>query len=360
MFLLGNSYKVILSLFFSIMDVSSKFLLRKYAIRFSYKVYQLSFEDRRLATIPGRRMNFVNRQLEISRFGQDSQFSHFNNPFGSDICILLQGPAKDDDVLLRFALDRYTAFFPGALIVISTWLENSISLAEKYKNIQVIYSRKPTNPGISNVNLQIESTRAGIEYARKAGAKYVLKLRTDQVCLSPLLLNHLQNAIRFSDKQFGDSKIVVSSLNTFCFRPYSISDMFMFGRIETMLEYWDIPYDNRVPEDLVGYQLDSLFLWSKARLAENYLSSKFLENRGEVLDFTLEHYYHVLGKYFMVLNASTVGQMWPKYSNFDPSTNPNNFPNRYSEVSFEIWASLELFTPTLIKSANILPGNTTK
>lgn len=353
-------YNVILNLFFFILDASCRLLLHKFDIRFSYRVDQLSFENLRLAKIPGRRMSFVNRQLEVSEFGRVSQFSDLNNPFGSEICILLQGPATDNDLLLKKAVERYTALFPEALIVISTWLGNSISFPKQYKNLRVIYSRKPQNPGISNINLQIESTRAGINFAQEAGARYVLKLRTDQICLSPLLLNHLQNAIGFPNEQLADSQIIVSSLNTFCFRPYSISDMFMFAKIETMIEYWDIPYDDRVPEEIAQYQLDSLLLWSKARLAENYLSSRFLESRGEILDFTLEHYFNMLGKYFVVLNASTVGQMWTKYSNFDPAANPNNFPNRYSEVSNEIWNNLQSFSPTLIKLSNILTGNSTK
>jgi WavE lipopolysaccharide synthesis len=354
MSLLSKSYRLILNVFFIIVDASSKFLLRKFNIRFTYKIDQLDFENLRLTNVPGRRMNFLNRQLEVSDLGRNQEFSHLNNPFGSEICILLQGPTHNDDPFLESAVARYTALFPEASIVISTWSGVSINFNRRYNNLCILYSDKPDNPGISNVNLQIETTRAGIKYASKINAKYVLKSRTDQIFLSPLLLIHLHNVVDFPKNRSNVPRFVVSSLNTFCFRPYSISDMFMFGKIEHMVEYWDIPFDTRLPNEIADYRFDSLALWAKARLAENYLSSKFLENRGETLDFTLEHYYKILSKYFVVLNSSSIGQMWPKYSNFDPASNPNNFPNRYSEVTYEIWNNLEIYAPNLIESAKIL------
>ena len=51
--------------------------------------------------------------------------------------------------------------------------------------INPVVVRRPINPGFGNINLQSVSTVAGLQHAKKLGAKYCIKIRSDMV-FSPL------------------------------------------------------------------------------------------------------------------------------------------------------------------------------
>lgn len=69
------------------------------------------------------------------------------------------------------------------------------------------------------------------------------------------------------------------SLNTFLYRIYGISDMFMFGHIEDMLLYWSPEFDSRNPAAVEKELSKSILSYSKQRICEVYFCSEFLNSR---------------------------------------------------------------------------------
>jgi len=262
------------------------------------------------------------------------------NPFGDQVAIILQGAIGNNQNTLASVISRYRLLFPLARIILSTWENENTDCVQSIENIHVIKSILPTNPGISNINLQLVSSRVGIELADQLGCKYVIKSRTDQMLLNSTFLVSLHGLVSDKSEHLKESRIVISSFNTFCFRKYSISDMFTFGPIDEMKKFWFVPMDSREPKEIGSIKLADKDSWSRLRVAENYISSLYLENKGLVLDFTYEQYFKALTEYFIVIDSADLGQSWSKYTHFNPVYNENNFPHSRSEVTSAIWRSL--------------------
>jgi len=64
------------------------------------------------------------------------------------------------------------------------------------ENINVVLSKKPDYPGVSNVNFQIVSSSTGIVKAKELGAEYCLKTRTDQRMYAPNIKEFLINLLK--------------------------------------------------------------------------------------------------------------------------------------------------------------------
>ena len=127
--------------------------------------------------------------------------------------IVVQGPIILDQDFTIETLKLYRKNFPDAIIILSTWptTKKNIRILKKL-DIKVLENLQPKNKGISNINLQIVSSRNGIHLAKKMGTKYVLKTRTDQRIYHPNLKNYLFNFINTFPlkKKIYESKISIS------------------------------------------------------------------------------------------------------------------------------------------------------
>jgi hypothetical protein len=127
--------------------------------------------------------------------------------------------------------------------------------------------------------------------------------------------------------------IVVSSLNSLLFRPYSLSDMLQFSDLTTLIDFWSLLPDTRESLKDLPKISTSFYQWSKSRLAEVYLMSHYLESQGEILDFTLKHYHFCLTRYFAIVDADALGHYWAKYSLRSRSGKKLIFPYPQYEIS---------------------------
>jgi hypothetical protein len=228
--------------------------------------------------------------------------------------IVIQGPvAKDCDFTLE-TVRLYKKHFVGANIIVSTWDDEPVNYADKIKEqgAEVILNAKPKFPGTSHINFQIASSLAGVKKAQSLGAQYVLKTRTDQRMYAPNVLEYFYNLLEkfppapgFKQKR----RILGVSLNTFKYRLYDLSDMNIFGHVDDMLVYWGPGFDDRkfskIPEKLGD--------WSKARLCEVYLSTKFLEAAGRNLTWTLKDSWQAFAENLCVVDAGSLDLYWYKY-----------------------------------------------
>jgi len=256
------------------------------------------------------------------------------------IAIVLQGPYIEKNNFTFQTIKRYRKIFPESILILSTWSvpENDKSYLKKI-HVEIIINEKPIYFGIANVNLQIVSTKAGIHRAKKLGADYVLKTRTDQRIFNPNLLIYLDcmlDAFPLSHNYTNQhSRLVACSLNTFKLRMYGISDMFLFGHIHDMNLYWDVPLDNRKLD--ASIKLNTWKSHSNAQLSEVFFCTNYLRSLEREVEFTLEKSLKAIEEHFVIVDQNTIDLFWYKYT-YDEDRYSHGMYN--SQLTFNDWLIL--------------------
>ena len=235
--------------------------------------------------------------------------------------IVIQGPYIYDDDFTIETIKIYRQNFPESIIILSTW-SVSVDIIEALKkhDVYVIQNQKPTNPGISNINLQIITSSVGILAARDLRAQYVLKTRTDQRIYHPSLETFLFNILKTfplaEDAPIQINRLIVISLGTLKYRLYGVSDMFLYGHIDDMVRYWNIPLDVR-KDSLDKRCNEGVNTWrtfSTWRVCEVYLCTEFLKSIGRDITFTLADSFRVFRDHFVVIDQAAIKLYWHKYT----------------------------------------------
>ena len=155
-------------------------------------------------------------------------------------CVIVQGPLAPDNYTLE-TLKLYTALFPGAAIVLSTWNDEDPEAldAARALGVEVIANEKPSNPGIANINFQIRSSQAGVAWAHRAGFGYCLKTRTDYRIYDKRALLFLFDLLESFPLRNGHAdewgRLAFLSDNTQKYRVYSATDFMVFGMTHDMV-----------------------------------------------------------------------------------------------------------------------------
>ncbi len=260
------------------------------------------------------------------------------------IAIVVQGPVITEENFTIESLRLYRYNMPDALLILSTWyIPEELNSEIESCNIQVIINKRPDNPGVQNVNMQIIATRAGVIAAEKMGAEYILKTRTDQRIYHPSIDVYLLNLLScfpLSHEYPAQAKrLVAISLNTFRYRMYGISDMFLFGWVSDMVMYWNIPEDDR----LVPSSRDTKgrLTWKEAsrrRFCEVYFCTEYLKKIGKECIFTLEDSFRVMKEHFIIIDREALRLYWHKYTiNSDRYAGYGLYD---PEISFNDWLLL--------------------
>ncbi len=258
--------------------------------------------------------------------------------------IILQGSVLDEDYFTIETCKLYRQLFPDALVILSTWKISDV-LKNNLSDISVhwIENEVPANPGISNINMQITTSKEGVLLAKRLGANYALKTRTDQRIYHPSLYAYLRNLLNLfplkSQNALQRERLIGVSINTFKFRMYGLSDMFLFGQIDDMLLYWNIPldprYDTSEERRKAGKTWKESAMW---RICEVYLCTEFLHNIDYKMKYTLTDSFNALSKHFIVIDSEAIKLFWNKYTfNADRYSQFGFFD---PEISFNDWLML--------------------
>ncbi len=238
-----------------------------------------------------------------------AQFGLVADTLVSKSAIVIQGPIlKTEDFTLE-TVKMYVQMFTGTRIIVSTWATEDAEYLKKIEALGaiVIPNPKPAVAGTQNMNMQIVSTRAGINKARELGAEFVLKTRTDQRVYNPNSLSFLYNTLlRFPVATNFKQKfrIVGASLNSFKYRTYGLSDMLLFGHIDDMETYWNAPLDDN----------GSVYANLKLKINEVYLATTFLSAVGRPVLWTLADSWAAFRDNFCVVDEQSLDMYWYKYS----------------------------------------------
>lgn len=270
----------------------------------------------------------------------------------SNTLIILQGPICTNQNFTLDSINRYQNYYPECQIVLSTWIGEDQFICNDWKkrglinenNFEVLFNKPPDSPGISNINMQIISTNAGIQYGISKKIKYVFKTRTDQAFNSPTSIDSLFNLLNCFENKDKKNRIVAFSLNTFLFRLYGVSDMAQFGTIDSIGAYWNVGLDLRSLEDIdqIEQWNENLSMYNQSRrnTCETYLMTSYLQNLGVTLGFTLKHSLEMINDYFIIADSEFIDLTWSKYTNCGNRWRGDAFPSPYTEISFGIWLQL--------------------
>ncbi len=320
------------------LDYLSKYWRKKELFSMYYEIDAPFLGDSKVSV----RNHFVLRKMQRAHVAPLVPQS--NNPFGSNLCIIMQGPIVSESLLTELTIQRYLELFPYAHVILSSWLGEVPETLHKIKDnseyFHIIENEKPKFAGISNVNMQIKSTASGIRMASELGSLYVLKTRTDQEILDPQALVKIQ----FLYKSYGEgpftNRIIIGDRNSFIFRFYGVSDMFMFGHISDMTKFWSCPYDDRPISYIEGKINGSLKDYGKLNIVETYLTSNYLISQGHTPRFTLEDSLNCYRDYFCVIDSQSIKLRWTKYTYALNQWSVSYYPSKFQELTHLDWLRL--------------------
>jgi hypothetical protein len=215
----------------------------------------------------------------------------------------MQGPLLKTDNFTLETIKLYKHMFRNPHIIVSTWEnEDREYLGECNKAGANILLNPQPEPGPRNINMQIVSTQNGIKQAAELGATYVLKTRTDHRMYEKNGLEFLYNLVNYfpAPETTHQKNRIVTIQGQSRYGAYHYTDLFMFGHITDLREYWDAP------------QLDkaevSLFF-----RPEIYLTTQYLRKKGWRLDWSTKQWWDVIRDCIIVIDWSILDLYWPKY-----------------------------------------------
>lgn len=265
----------------------------------------------------------------------------------SDVAIVMQGPLILENHFTLNTVKLYKRYYPECMVIVSTWKDSNRNEIDSLKTAgaEIVLNTAPNVFGLGNMNFQIVSTRGGIQYAADAGARYILKTRSDQRIYKPHMLEYFKALIeQFPIKKKTESArqkeriiAVQTTVGGGMFIPYFIADFLYFGTVQDIRNLFDIELDtspNRTKDERRIWLRDLLSSNPRIRdyynttapeikIVKNYIKKYITEN----LEDTVKGYWDFVGNYLITVSWDDIGLFWPKYDRY----NESNLFRTYSE-----------------------------
>ncbi|MDR2526684.1 MAG: WavE lipopolysaccharide synthesis family protein [Rickettsiales bacterium] len=181
----------------------------------------------------------------------------------NDISFVIQGELKAE--ITPRTIDSIRRFFPGAEIVLATYIGSDVAGLD-YDKIALVADpgfyqhddRLESKP--NNVNRQIQTTLAGLKASTR---KYAFKIRSDFILTGRGFLDFFSKFPKYDcDYKVFNEKILscvffARNPRTLAFGHYLLfhpSDLVFFGLCEDLINLYDIPFMNE--EDSVYFELN--------------------------------------------------------------------------------------------------------
>jgi len=262
--------------------------------------------------------------------------------------IVIQGQIIKKNDFTYQTIKLYKKNYPNTFIILSTWDDESKVILDKIKalDIQILISKKPEFYGVSNINLQIASSKIGILFAKSLGAKFVIKTRSDQRFYESNVDSYFYSLLTtFPLLNLGYNqkfRIISINLNSFKERMYGVTDMLNYGFIDDMINFWSTDLDVRktiVQESKKPEYTPDKF--SFLRICEVYLVTNFLIKIGSKLNWTLEDSYEKIGLHFCIIDKESIDLLWIKYNNLEYRWKNYESSNYlFNEINFKDWLNI--------------------
>lgn len=241
--------------------------------------------------------------------------------------IVIQGPILSSinvDIIKHYAVNN-----PEDLLIVSTWAASSPKYISQIKEIadEVILNTPPDFSGHQNRNYQIVSTIAGLRKAKKLGVEYALKMRSDIALFSNPVMDNAEHLLKLYDSkvcnQYGlKNRFIIPDIYTRKYVLYNASDHYMFGYLDDLLMFWDIPLDTRrnvmLEEEWHRKTLKQMSIEKGS--AECYLNLCFMEKIGRQAGNSFEDSLNFYRDFFIIMDTTWWNSFWvkcPKFSKAD-------------------------------------------
>ena len=262
------------------------------------------------------------------------------------IGIIIQGNIGKNFKFLKETLNIYEKIFPNILIIISTWnSENQKKILElEKKNLKIIFNDEPKTLSPGNSDFQLTSTFNALILAKKEGAEFCLKQRSDlrinKNNIFSYLISLIENFPVKDNKKEIKGRIISTSLNTLKYRLYSLSDFILFGYTADLLIYFDnLNYQESLKEYNFG-QAPS-FIEGTPVEAEILLCARYIKKIESEVKWDLDSWWKSLKDYFCIIDSSSLDLFWKKYDYKFEHRFYRNYSNQISRgLEYSDWLSL--------------------
>ncbi|WP_182864761.1 WavE lipopolysaccharide synthesis family protein [Rhodopirellula sp. JC639] len=274
-----------------------------------------------------------------------ASLSHPNSsdhPDGST-AIVVQGPVIERDDLTIETLALYRKTMPHSRLILSTWEGTPTEVIDRIESlgVSVVTSEMPSDCGPHNLNLQITTTRRGLQEAEKLGCRHAMKTRADtriHMADADTLCHDLLREFPFQGTGDQTQRMIVLDFATHLHVPHHLSDIMMFGRTEDLLVYWSA--DGRCP-GLATDQTKQLNGVPLHRIPEIILCRSYLQRSGIEVTEQLDHWWELLAERFLVVDRAMIDLFWPKYNyNVNQRLEMCGENNRNALCHFAQWLQL--------------------
>tara|TARA_B100001250_G_C19721568_1_gene754108 strand:- start:284 stop:1294 length:1011 start_codon:yes stop_codon:yes gene_type:complete len=275
-----------------------------------------------------------------------SLFSSYVKDYSDDVAILMQGPIIEDDNFTFETIKLYRRNFPNSFLVLSTWNNQFVHNSFIKDNNIIVVKGLPYqgSKGYGSTNFQIIGNQNGIKRINEIGVKYTLKTRTDQRFYNEDLLLLLKDNIELFPLNNilctnQNKRLIGMSFDTFLYRLYGLSDMFLFGDSSDVASYLNCNLDNR---DFSNYILDNETQrkYSLENICEVYFMTEFLKRKGVIIDWSLEQSWREFAERFIILDSYSLGFFWPKYSYIEDRWRNFKCDEQNLEMTYSKWLRL--------------------
>ncbi|MFO0912163.1 MAG: WavE lipopolysaccharide synthesis family protein [Pirellulales bacterium] len=267
------------------------------------------------------------------------------------VAVVMQGPVVTEHDFTLETLRLYRETFPASPLILSTWapLDRQLETSFRDLGVEVLANSPPDCAGPSNLNLQVRSVRAGLAAARATSAEFVLKTRTDTRLYAANVGDFLAalvrqfpltgDAARSSTGQRG--RLVALDLATRKYVPGHLSDILMFGLLDDMLDYWQIP---EFGPDVVLEHPHRFGDFIRDAIPEVLLCGNYLRREGVDQPTSIETWWRALAERFLVVDRSMVEFFWYKYNYADDHRiSQDDLHRNLALVSFRDWLNLATY-----------------
>lgn len=291
-----------------------------------------------------------------------------------EYAIILQGPVRTDENFTVETVRYYKRCYPGVVVIVSTWKESDIMVKAQVEQLEAVWleSDPPEVCGVGNINMQLNSSLAGMNKAKDLGCKYAMKTRTDQRIYANDVLQYFRNLQETFPS--GNSEIVSERLiyisygSSYRCLAFNLCDFVVFGEINEMIKLYSIPQDKRSNDFFARqekeiikfktaihdgemksidspYELDCdykmkiyQFMIPEVNIVYHY----FTDNIGSLNpnDDILDAYYCYLKEYAIVADSEKLMIYWPKYPKY--TTQYYNELSFYGRMDFKKWLEIYL------------------
>ena len=254
---------------------------------------------------------FISHTIRPNKFKEKILTNKLVNSF-DDFALIIQGPL---DLKHNFTLEtlKYYKLNYDCKIILSTWEGENINIMNEIKelDIDVLINKKPKTSGWGNINYQTQSTYNAIKYAKHLGKKYVAKTRTDTRIYSIDFLYYCSHLLRSYKLKTNQNRIItLGTIATKKYLPFALSDLFQFGAINEMIEFWS---PNSWEKDIKSIFNNKTIINETPIVAEIFLASRYYIKKFKKINFELKDWWLFIKNEVIIIDPCSIDFFWHKY-----------------------------------------------